>query len=129
MRRLGTSLACNQAIPGKVPIAHLKRVYGRSVMADLVQKQIEEANKKIVDDGQLRLAMQPKIELSKEQKDIEAEARKAEEEVKVQERRADRFDLGEVMLEAALVICSITLLTKKRMFWVLGTTIGVCATT
>jgi trigger factor len=57
--------------PGKVPLAHLKRVYGRSVMADLVQKQIEEANKKIVDDGQLRLAMQPKIELSKEQGDIE----------------------------------------------------------
>ena len=58
--------------PGKVPLAHLKRVYGRSVMADLVQKQIEEANKQIVDGGNLRLAMQPKIELSKEQSDIEA---------------------------------------------------------
>jgi trigger factor len=58
--------------PGKVPLAHLKRVYGRSVMADLVQKQIEEANKQIVDGGNLRLAMQPKIELSKEQNEIEA---------------------------------------------------------
>jgi trigger factor len=58
--------------PGKVPLAHLKRVYGRSVMADLVQKQIDAANKQIVDDGNLRLAMQPKIELSKEQSDIEA---------------------------------------------------------
>ena len=37
--------------PGKVPMGHLKRLYGRSVMADLVQKQIEAANKKIVDDG------------------------------------------------------------------------------
>jgi trigger factor len=58
--------------PGKVPLAHLKRVYGRSVMADLVQKQIDEANKQIIDNGNLRLAMQPRIELSKEQKEIEA---------------------------------------------------------
>lgn len=61
-----------------------------------------------------------------EQKDIESEARKAEGEVAVQQRRADRFDLGEVMLEAALVICSITLLTRKRLFWILGTVLGVC---
>src|SRR5277367_2448222 len=33
-----------------------------------------------------------------EQKDIEAEAHKAENEVKMQQQRADRFDLGEVLL-------------------------------
>ncbi len=58
--------------PGKVPVAHLRRVYGRSVMADLVQKEIDGANKQIVDSGNLRLAMQPRIELPTEQKDIEA---------------------------------------------------------
>jgi len=61
-----------------------------------------------------------------DQKDIEAEAKKAEDEAKVQEQRADRFDLGEVMLEAALVICSITLLTRKRIFWISGTILGIC---
>jgi hypothetical protein len=60
-----------------------------------------------------------------QQNDIEAEAKKAEDEVKLQGRRADRFDLGEVMLEAALVICSITLLTRKRIFWGLGLILGV----
>lgn len=60
-----------------------------------------------------------------QQKDIEAEAKKAEDEVNVQRRRADRFDLGEVMLEAALVICSITLLTRKRIFWIGGTLLGI----
>jgi hypothetical protein len=60
-----------------------------------------------------------------EQEEIEAEARKAEAEVKVQRGRADRFDLGEVMLEAALVICSITLLTRKRIFWIGGTLLGI----
>jgi Domain of unknown function (DUF4337) len=55
-----------------------------------------------------------------ELKDIQAEAKKAEDEVKVEESRADRYDLGEVLLEAALVICSITLLTRKRIFWYMG---------
>ena len=40
-------------------------------------------------------------------------------------RRSDRFDLGEVLLEAALVICSITLLTRKRYFWMVGSVIGI----
>ena len=60
-----------------------------------------------------------------EQNQIEAEARSAQDEVKVEQRRANRFDLGEVMLEAALVICSITLLTRKRFFWGLGSVLGL----
>jgi hypothetical protein len=60
-----------------------------------------------------------------EQKEIESEARQAENEVMVQENRADRFDLGEVLLEAALVICSITLLTRKRVYWSIGMVLGL----
>jgi hypothetical protein len=59
-----------------------------------------------------------------EGKDIQAEATKDEDEVKVQGRRADRFDLGEVLLEAALVICSITLLTRNKLFWGFGLLLG-----
>jgi len=40
-------------------------------------------------------------------------------------RRADRFDLGEVLLEIGLVICSLTLLAKKKIFWVGGTLIAL----
>ena len=81
--------------PGKVPLAHLKRVYGRSVMADLVQKQIEEANKQIVDNGNLRLAMQPKIELSKEQTEIEAALEaKGDLAFKVELEVLPQFELG-----------------------------------
>ncbi len=58
--------------PGKVPVAHLKRVYGRSVMADVVQDTINAANKQIVDDHGLRLAMEPKVELPTQQAEIEA---------------------------------------------------------
>jgi hypothetical protein len=40
-------------------------------------------------------------------------------------REAARFDLGEVLLEAALVICSITLLTSRRIFWMIGVVSGL----
>ncbi len=60
-----------------------------------------------------------------EQQKIETDAQNFEKEVALEARRANRFDLGEVMLEAALVICSITLLTKNRLFWLLGSLLGV----
>src|ERR1700693_4346607 len=62
---------------------------------------------------------------SGELKDIEDKAREAEAEVKTEEARADRFDLSEVLLEAALVICSITLLTRKKLFWYFGTVLSL----
>jgi len=55
-----------------------------------------------------------------QQKDIQGEARSLETEVQQTSRRADRFDLGEVFLEIALVVTSITLLTDKRAYWYLG---------
>jgi hypothetical protein len=60
-----------------------------------------------------------------EQKDIQSEAKSAENEVITDQKRADRFDLGEVLLEAALVICSITLLTRKKVFWLMGIVLGL----
>jgi len=52
--------------------------------------------------------------------DIEAEARKLEQEGKLESRRTDRFDLSEVFMEIALVVTSITLLTGRRVFWYSG---------
>ncbi|MFY8152781.1 MAG: trigger factor, partial [Hyphomicrobiales bacterium] len=48
--------------PGKVPLAHVRRLYGRSVMADIVNNMVGEANKKIVDDNAIKLAMEPKLD-------------------------------------------------------------------
>ena len=59
-----------------------------------------------------------------EQKEIEAEARKLEQEVARERKREDRYDLGEVFLEIALVITSITLLSRRRAFWQLGMLLG-----
>lgn len=48
--------------PGKVPLAHVRRLYGRSVMADIVNNMVGEANKKIVDENAIKLAMEPKLD-------------------------------------------------------------------
>jgi hypothetical protein len=53
-------------------------------------------------------------------KELEAKAHELEAEQKHETRRADRFDLGEAILEIALVITSITLLSGRKLFWYLG---------
>jgi hypothetical protein len=60
-----------------------------------------------------------------EQKDIDAEAKKLEQETDHERRRADRYDLGEVLLEVALVVTSITLLSGRRTFWHAGLALTV----
>lgn len=49
---------------GKVPLAHLKKLYGRAVMAEVVEQVVADANKKIVDDNGLKLAMQPRVKVT-----------------------------------------------------------------
>jgi len=55
-----------------------------------------------------------------EQKELDKAARETENETELARRKGDRFDLGEVFLEIALVITSIALLTSRRIFWHLG---------
>ena len=55
-----------------------------------------------------------------QKQEIQSEARDYEKEVALEQRKADRFDLGEVLLEAGLVIASMTLITRRRAFWKLG---------
>jgi hypothetical protein len=60
-----------------------------------------------------------------DKEDISQKARELEKERDLVGRRADRFDGGEALLEIGLVICSITLLTKRRAFWFGGMLIGL----
>jgi hypothetical protein len=65
---------------------------------------------------------------SDKQKDIDAEARKLEAEVKLQAERATRFDYGESLVAIALVITSITLMTSRRAFWLVGIVVACLGT-
>ena len=59
-----------------------------------------------------------------EQKELDSKARELEQEAVVSHHKTDRFDLGEVFLEIALVITSITLLSGRRLFWYTGLLFG-----
>jgi len=53
-------------------------------------------------------------------KEDQEKAEALEQKVEDAERRANRFDLAEAMLEIGLVITSVTLLTRSRIYWYLG---------
>ena len=57
--------------PGKVPVSHLKKVYGRSVMAEAIDQTIRDTNTQIFTDRGFRLATEPKITMPTEQAEVE----------------------------------------------------------
>lgn len=57
--------------PGKVPTAHLRRMYGRSAMAEAIDAAMRDINAKIIADNNFRLAMQPKVTLPEDEKAVE----------------------------------------------------------
>lgn len=57
-------------------------------------------------------------------KEEQTRATELQNEVSLAERHADRFDLGEALLEIGLIVTSITLLTRNRMYWHMGLAFG-----
>src|SRR5258708_1177015 len=57
--------------PGKVPVSHLKKVYGRSVMAETIDQTIRDANTQIFTERGFKLASEPKITMPTEGKEVE----------------------------------------------------------
>jgi hypothetical protein len=98
--------------------AHKIRASDTALAADLLSVVT------IVDkDGAKKLAKSYADHQDKWADNLKEEQEKAEGlEAKVEkaEARADRYDLGEALLEIGLVITSITLLTRKRVYWYLG---------
>jgi hypothetical protein len=86
------------------------------VVAPLNKEKGEAAQKKY--EAELEHYKSDKEDVAKEARDLETERDLAG-------RRADRFDGGEALLEVGLVICSLTLLTKRRRFWIGGMVIAV----
>jgi trigger factor len=58
--------------PGKVPVPHLKRMYGKSLMAEVVQKAIDDQSKQVLTDRQLKPAYQPEVKLPEEEAEVNA---------------------------------------------------------
>ena len=58
--------------PGKVPLAHLKKMYGQSAMAEVVQKTIDTSSTEALNEKSLKPAYQPEIVLPEDEKEIQA---------------------------------------------------------
>lgn len=87
------------------------------LLAPLNREKGESTEKKY--EAELEHYREDKEDASNEAKELEADRDLAT-------RKADRFDGGEALLEVGLVICSLTLLTKRRLFWGAGMLIGAC---
>ncbi len=53
--------------PGKVPVAHLRRVYGKAAMAEIVQGLVGETTQQAINERGERAAMQPKIAMTEDE--------------------------------------------------------------
>ena len=58
--------------PGKVPVPHLKRVYGKSAMAEVVQKAIDDRSKALLEEKKLKPAYQPEVKLPEDEAEVNA---------------------------------------------------------
>jgi hypothetical protein len=98
------------------------RYHGMQTTADLIETMIPRDK----DKAEVLLKKYEKeIErYDSDKEDISEKAKEREKERDIVSRRADRFDGGEALMEIGLVICSITLLTKRKGFWVGGVLVG-----
>src|ERR1700676_2850306 len=47
--------------PGKVPAAHVRRIYGKALMGEAAEQTVDEPSKQVVEDNGLRSAAQPDL--------------------------------------------------------------------
>lgn len=60
----------------------------------------------------------------KQSKEIETKARDFDEKVHQAEKKANYFDTGEIFLEVAIVLISLSFLTKRSIFWKIASLSG-----
>ncbi|KAI95892.1 trigger factor [Rhodomicrobium udaipurense JA643] len=66
---LTTKVKLNGFRPGKVPMAHVRQLYGRSVLAEVLEETVGESSMKVLEERKERPAFQPDIKLP-EDKDV-----------------------------------------------------------
>ena len=88
----------------EVALALMQSLGSDAARTDAVAHKLEAARAKYASDAEK----------------IQEDARAKDEETKVEERRALRFDIGEGLLELGLVLCSLYFLARKVFFPVFG---------
>jgi trigger factor len=57
--------------PGKVPVQHLRKVYGKSFMAEVVNEILTNSAREIISDRGEKAAMQPEVKMTEDEKEAE----------------------------------------------------------
>ncbi|MBB4001725.1 trigger factor [Aurantimonas endophytica] len=57
--------------PGKVPISHMRKMYGKSMMAEIVNQIINETPRNVIAERNERSAMQPEIVMTEDEGEAE----------------------------------------------------------
>lgn len=57
--------------PGHVPKAHLRKIYGRSVMSDVLQQAVADTSREALSEREERPAFQPKVTLPEDEAEVE----------------------------------------------------------
>ncbi len=57
--------------PGKVPVQHLRKMYGKSFMAEVVNEILSDSTKSIIEERGEKPAMQPEIVMTEDEKEAE----------------------------------------------------------
>ncbi|NGN44407.1 trigger factor [Mesorhizobium sp. CGMCC 1.15528] len=57
--------------PGKVPMQHLRKVYGKSFMAEVVNEILSNSTRTIISDRGEKAAMQPEVTMTEDEKEAE----------------------------------------------------------
>ena len=72
LNELKSQVRLNGFRPGKVPVSHIRKLYGRSIMAEVVQQAVSDSSQKALDDRSERPAYQPEIVLPEDQSEMES---------------------------------------------------------
>ncbi len=56
--------------PGKVPVAHVKNLYGKSAMAEVIQTTVDNHARQVFTDRNLKPAYQPEVKLPEDEKEV-----------------------------------------------------------
>jgi trigger factor len=57
--------------PGKVPVQHLRKVYGKSFMAEVVNEILSSSTREIITERGEKAAMQPEVKMTEDEKEAE----------------------------------------------------------
>jgi trigger factor len=56
--------------PGKVPTSHIRKMFGQSIMRDVVEETVNETSQQAINDNKLRPAGTPKVDLRANGEDV-----------------------------------------------------------